>query len=603
MRSLFFFFFFFFFCSGVSRALESVHGSEPILSKQRHHDGRYGTNKLNKAGNARKTSFVYNENSDHWTRFEPREGIVTTEKNSFAKNQGQGRYRYNARYDRNGIHGVKLGNNADSTLRLSENEFKEGNVERPRKFADRARELQIERKPDLRGYHEQSALAAVVEKKRAFERIGHFSMSSSGATKPVGKGDSRAAGLIERDNKASLARREQSSSGSSNSNSNSASLSSSSTRVSSRLAATKEQERPDDRALLADHTFYAATNQQSNDRFQKILSRALNGTKFLKQCQKSESKTASLIPSVWQMMTATMSRQDAQSLLPISPSMLKKSIFGKVTTMMNNNNNNNGEASRKYRFNGYPKALEFHRGCAIVGNSGILLKNKHKKQLGPFIDAHGFVLRMNIAPTDGDFTKLVGKKTSVRLINHKWAREFDKFAMKHSNVLASDIAHSSSRRDANDAAYAVRTRDVAVAKNFAKIIGEKRARVFNARFVDISRIALAQVRACKEMRDTGKLKTHDTAPAPSAGFAAIMALSKVCPRLRLFGFDVNKDNKVPGVDYPYQYYEEIDDQGVVNVGSAAHDFDIEAEAIRGLERESASRVQICGSASTTECVL
>ncbi|WP_205585817.1 hypothetical protein, partial [Pseudomonas aeruginosa] len=80
--------------------------------------------------------------------------------------------------------------------------------------------------------------------------------------------------------------------------------------------------------------------------------------------------------------------------------------------------------------------------------------------------------------------------------------------------------------DANDAAYAVRTRDVAVAKNFAKIIGEKRARVFNARFVDISRIALAQVRACKEMRDTGKLKTHDTAPAPSAGFAAIMALSK-----------------------------------------------------------------------------
>jgi hypothetical protein len=354
--------------------------------------------------------------------------------------------------------------------------------------------------------------------------------------------------------------------------------------------------------MLADHTFYAATNQQSNDRFAKMLARALNGTKYVLQCQKSEAKKSE-IPSAWQLLTATMSRTDAQTLLPISPGQLKKSIFGKVT-----NARGDGSSRLSNRLNGYPKPLDFTRGCAVVGNSGILLKplGHNKKPLGPFIDEHGFVLRMNIAPTDGEFTKLVGKKTSVRLINHKWAREFDAFAEKHSNILSSDIASSSSRsrQSSNDAAYAVRTRDVEVAKKFAKIVGEKRARVFNARFVDISRIALAQIRACKEMRDTGKIKVHDTAPAPSAGFAAVMALSKICPRLRLFGFDAAKKSKgksTAGIDYPYQYFEEFDAQGVLNVGSAAHDFDIEAEALTGLERESNTRIQICGAKGGNTC--
>ena len=93
-----------------------------------------------------------------------------------------------------------------------------------------------------------------------------------------------------------------------------------------RLARPKEPERADDRAMLADHTFYAATNQQSNDQFAKMLSEALNGTKYVLQCQKSEAKKSE-IPSAWQLLTATMSRADAQTLLPISPGQLKKSIL------------------------------------------------------------------------------------------------------------------------------------------------------------------------------------------------------------------------------------------------------------------------------------
>ncbi|KAK9814164.1 hypothetical protein WJX72_001483 [[Myrmecia] bisecta] len=50
--------------------------------------------------------------------------------------------------------------------------------------------------------------------------------------------------------------------------------------------------------------------------------------------------------------------------------------------------------------------------CAIVGNSGILLKY----EFGAEIDAHDMVMRFNVGPTKG-FEEHVGSRTTLRLIN------------------------------------------------------------------------------------------------------------------------------------------------------------------------------------------
>lgn len=50
--------------------------------------------------------------------------------------------------------------------------------------------------------------------------------------------------------------------------------------------------------------------------------------------------------------------------------------------------------------------------CAVVGNSGILLKNKY----GEFIDSHEAVIRLNNARTNG-FEQNVGSKTSISFVN------------------------------------------------------------------------------------------------------------------------------------------------------------------------------------------
>ncbi|KAM3692861.1 hypothetical protein ACB098_08G119400 [Castanea mollissima] len=55
---------------------------------------------------------------------------------------------------------------------------------------------------------------------------------------------------------------------------------------------------------------------------------------------------------------------------------------------------------------------ERYSSCAVVGNSGILLKSEY----GELIDSHEFVVRLNNARTTG-FERNVGSKTSVSFVN------------------------------------------------------------------------------------------------------------------------------------------------------------------------------------------
>ena len=58
------------------------------------------------------------------------------------------------------------------------------------------------------------------------------------------------------------------------------------------------------------------------------------------------------------------------------------------------------------------KIDEDAKTCAVVGNSGIVLNEKH----GALIDSHDFVIRFNLAPTEG-YEEHVGTKTSLRIVN------------------------------------------------------------------------------------------------------------------------------------------------------------------------------------------
>ncbi|KAJ4850153.1 Sialyltransferase-like protein 2 [Turnera subulata] len=63
---------------------------------------------------------------------------------------------------------------------------------------------------------------------------------------------------------------------------------------------------------------------------------------------------------------------------------------------------------------------QFHR-CAVIGNSGDLLKTKFGKE----IDGYDVVIRENGAPIE-NFTEYVGKKSTFRLLNRGSAKALDK---------------------------------------------------------------------------------------------------------------------------------------------------------------------------------
>lgn len=81
---------------------------------------------------------------------------------------------------------------------------------------------------------------------------------------------------------------------------------------------------------------------------------------------------------------------------------------------------------------------------------------------------------------------------------------------------------------------------------------------------------------------------------PRAGFAAALALSRICPKLRLFGFGSPPPGaKAAGRPIGYQYFVERNQDGSLNVGSPAHNFDLEFVSLQSLARNVKS-VTLCG---------
>lgn len=65
-----------------------------------------------------------------------------------------------------------------------------------------------------------------------------------------------------------------------------------------------------------------------------------------------------------------------------------------------------------YAANGSEHVNSLYKSCAVVGNSGILLKGEH----GQFIDSHEMVIRLNNARTQG-YSRYVGSKTILSFVN------------------------------------------------------------------------------------------------------------------------------------------------------------------------------------------
>jgi hypothetical protein len=196
------------------------------------------------------------------------------------------------------------------------------------------------------------------------------------------------------------------------------------------------------------------------------------------------------------------------------------------------------------------QSYDFH-SCAVVGNSGILLKSK----FGTNIDSHTAVIRANQAPVHR-YALMVGRKTTFRLLNKLWVEKYggrdgdgDRPASRGANNL---LAHGSGRRidpgvlplEPNLTLLASRADDQLISKLHLKYDNGTHKR----KDVRVQSLYNGITGSCKLLMDdyrastakcTGQSATGPT--TPSSGLVAVYMMMYLCRHVSVYGFGVEPE--------------------------------------------------------------
>jgi len=199
------------------------------------------------------------------------------------------------------------------------------------------------------------------------------------------------------------------------------------------------------------------------------------------------------------------------------------------------------------------------RTCALVGNSGHLLKMDYGKQ----IDANDVVVRINQAPTKG-YEKYVGKKTTHRLLNRLWTIAYhdgsgiNKIYRGGGWPLEKGVTLISSRTAAeNFVRLAYYVKDKLKRKDVQTLFLMPEVRA-------VAENALKKFRRCYEKKHSKNFRGGNCA---SSGLVGIAMLRPLCMNITVYGLGKGQRGD------PYQYYRLKRTHR--SYGNPVHSFDTE----------------------------
>ena len=191
-------------------------------------------------------------------------------------------------------------------------------------------------------------------------------------------------------------------------------------------------------------------------------------------------------------------------------------------------------------------ATKTHRACALVGNSGTLLKS----QFGEEIDSHDAVMRVNFAPVK-NFKRDVGVKTTYDFSNRENARRLVEKGWENSRPDSVALFFEGSSPTNR--------------KRIFEPLVKKYGKSLKVQFLHPGFVNRAHDlwNVLKEIIEKEKKKQfHDK---PMSGWYAVNFMMQRCESLDLYGFEPYTSKAKATA--PYHYFDQV--QGVVSV----HSFD------------------------------
>ena len=206
--------------------------------------------------------------------------------------------------------------------------------------------------------------------------------------------------------------------------------------------------------------------------------------------------------------------------------------------------------------------------CAVVGNGGVLVHDEY----GEAIDAHDAVFRFNDGPT-ATFEKLVGSKTTFRIINNNWSRAWMRKRARgasEEHLLLFGMGAAKSYE-----ALVKRYPDVKVWFMAPEFAGVARG-MYKKAYLLMNEAGIVEVKGRN---------------SPPTGVEGLFFALAVCKQVHLYGFGIAADPTVP-----YHYHDKV--KGV----EAAHSFGFQAIFLKMLAQSGHFDICVPGLA-TPSCLM
>ncbi|XP_067282498.1 CMP-N-acetylneuraminate-beta-galactosamide-alpha-2,3-sialyltransferase 2 [Pseudorasbora parva] len=194
------------------------------------------------------------------------------------------------------------------------------------------------------------------------------------------------------------------------------------------------------------------------------------------------------------------------------------------------------------------------RTCAVVGNSGNLLKSNY----GPLIDFHDFVLRINKGPTKG-YEKDVGSKTTHRILYPESAVDLE----EHTHLVLLP--------------FKVLDMQWLISTFTTKHITWTYAQVPSTIKANKDKVMILHPEFIKYVHD---IWAEGHGRYPSTGFITLIFALHICDKVNVFGFGATSDRKW------HHYFDETK----LALESIGHGADFEHKTINWLQQESKIRM-------------